>query len=58
MINQHIISGEPLVYEKDGNNFKCFNGAKYLSVDKEMFYEWKNNMTGYYILIENTTKKH
>ena len=57
IINQHIISGEPLVYEKDGTNFKCFNGAKYLSVDKEKFYEWKNNMTGYYILIEKYHKK-
>ena len=58
IINQHIISGEPLVvYEKDGTNFKCSIGTKYLSVDKEMFYEWKNKMTGYYILIEKYHKK-
>ena len=51
IINQHIISGKPLVYEKDGTNFKFFNGTKYFSVDKDMIYEWKNNMTGYYLFL-------
>ena len=58
IINQHIKSGEPLVYKIDETNFNFFNGTKYLSVDKEMFYEWKNNMAGYYNLIEKHYKKH
>ena len=52
IINQHMIAGEPLVYDKNGKNYKCFNGSKYLSINNETFYEYKNDMRGYYILIE------
>ena len=57
IINEHMRSGHPLIWEKHENKFRCWTGNEIITLNKERFYEFKNDMQGHYILIEKFHKK-